>query len=343
MQPTAAVLTLALATLPCSPLRAASAPAPAPAAIEEWPVPWPNTRPRDPSVGLDGRVWFVGQQGNYLAVFDPQNTQFQRYELPVGTAPHTVVVDAEGRPWVAGNGNGTLLRYASSGELEQTYTVPEAAGLPRRDPHTLAFDGQGGLWFTLQNGNAIGHLDLASEQMRFAKVEPAGARPYGIVSDRAGDAWAVLFGAGKLVHLKRANMALQVIELPRPLTRPRRLTLTADGAVWYGDYAQDYLGRYLPADGSIQEWPLPVQPAGAYAMVADCSGRVWLFASAPQPNLLWGFDPSTQRFLPALTIPSGGGAVRHAEYSRREGQAIWFGSDRGTLGRMTLSASPACE
>ena len=40
--------------------------------VREWPVPWEKTRPRDPYVAPDGRVWFVGQQGNYIASFDPE-------------------------------------------------------------------------------------------------------------------------------------------------------------------------------------------------------------------------------------------------------------------------------
>ncbi|MDH3297941.1 MAG: hypothetical protein OEM96_06670, partial [Gemmatimonadota bacterium] len=30
--------------------------------VEEWTVPWPDSRPRDPYAAPDGRVWFVGQQ-----------------------------------------------------------------------------------------------------------------------------------------------------------------------------------------------------------------------------------------------------------------------------------------
>ena len=39
--------------------------------VKEWPVPWEGTRPRDPYVAPGGKVWFCGQQGNYLAYFDP--------------------------------------------------------------------------------------------------------------------------------------------------------------------------------------------------------------------------------------------------------------------------------
>ena len=56
----------------------ASAPPPD---IREWTVPWEGSRPRDPFVDPKGRVWFVGQQGNYVAYLDPVTGRFERYKV----------------------------------------------------------------------------------------------------------------------------------------------------------------------------------------------------------------------------------------------------------------------
>ena len=64
--------------------------------ITEWPVPWENSRPRDPYVDNQNRVWFVGQVGNYLAYLDPRTGKFKRYELDEGTGPHNLIVDNDG-------------------------------------------------------------------------------------------------------------------------------------------------------------------------------------------------------------------------------------------------------
>ena len=314
----------------------ASLPFAAPAVeIREWTVPWENTRPRDPSVGKDGRVWFVGQTGNYLAVFDPAKETFVRFELPKDTRPHTVVVDAEGQPWVAGNGNGTILRYGPDGELRRTYSVPPQAGIETRDPHTFAFDGRGGLWFTMQQGNAIGHLEIASGTFRQVRVPTSQARPYGIVATPAGDAWAVLFGVGKLARVMRADLALTEVTLPRELARPRRLGLDTQSRVWYVDYAQGFLGRHDPDSGDTQEWPMPSSPSLPYAMVTDDRGRPWMFETAPRPNVLQRFDPETEAFVDATPVPGGADTVRHMEYDAKR-RSLWFGTDRGTLGQARL-------
>ena len=31
--------------------------------INEWVVPWPDTRPRDPDIAPNGSIWLVGQGG----------------------------------------------------------------------------------------------------------------------------------------------------------------------------------------------------------------------------------------------------------------------------------------
>ncbi len=322
-------IALALSTLLALPCAAAAV------EIREWTVPWPDTRPRDPSVAPDGKVWFVGQTGNYLARFDPARESFDRFDLPADTRPHTVVVDAEGQPWVAGNGNGTILRHGPDGALRQTYTVPTAAGIGTRDPHTFAFDGRGGLWFTMQQGNAIGHLDVATGAMRVVAVSTPQARPYGIVATPSGDAWAVLFGVARLARIQRADLGLTEVELPRPLTRPRRLGLDASGAVWYVDFAQGFLGRHDPATGMTQEWPTPSKLSAPYAMTIDARGHPWLFETAPQPNLLWRFEPAKQTFADSTPVPGGAGVVRHMTFDARCA-CTWFGTDRNTLGRATL-------
>ena len=68
--------------------------------VQEWPVEW-GGRVRDPYVAPDGKVWFVGQAGNYIASFDPGSASFKRYEIEAGTNPHNLVVDEKGIVWYA--------------------------------------------------------------------------------------------------------------------------------------------------------------------------------------------------------------------------------------------------
>ena len=76
-------LLLAVLVLPVADSRVpAQGPAKAPLQLTEWTVPWEKTRPRDPFLDAQGRVWFVGQEGNYVASLDPAaGTRRQRLAI----------------------------------------------------------------------------------------------------------------------------------------------------------------------------------------------------------------------------------------------------------------------
>src|SRR5690349_24712996 len=76
---------------------------------KEHTVPWgAATRARDPILARDGKVWFVGQQGNYVAYLDSKSGEFKRYEIEAGTNPHNINIDERGGVWFTGNRNGKL-------------------------------------------------------------------------------------------------------------------------------------------------------------------------------------------------------------------------------------------
>jgi virginiamycin B lyase len=66
---------------------AAAPPAGAPVPTREWPVPWKDSRPRDPVADGRGGVWFVGQAGNYVARLDTATGAMRRFAIDPGHAP----------------------------------------------------------------------------------------------------------------------------------------------------------------------------------------------------------------------------------------------------------------
>lgn len=302
-----------------------------PIEIEEWTVPWPDTRPRDPAVADDGRIWFVGQAGDYAAVFDPETEEFTRHDLPDGAGPHTIYSTDDGELWYTGNKDAHIGRIDSeTGEIERV-DMPEGE---LADPHTLFEDAQGRLWFTAQWANQIGRYDRETGEIVHVDVPTPNARPYGIEVDADGTAWIVLLGTNKLARVA-PDMALTEIDLPREDARPRRIAITERG-IWYGDYARGYLGVYDPSDGEFEEWRIsPAEQSGPYALAADGQGRIWAVETYPDPNRFVGFEPVTETFFSVTPVPSGAGTVRHMVFDR-ERNAIWFGTDTNNLGRADL-------
>src|SRR5690606_14662823 len=113
-----------------------------------------------------------------------------------------------------------------------------------------------------------------------------------IALDPQGQPWIAELGTNALGTVDLAAWQYREITLPREDARPRRVVATADGRIWYVDYAEGYLGVYDPADGAFREWPGPFgDDTRPYGMAADAKGRIWFAATGPQPNVLLGFDP----------------------------------------------------
>lgn len=298
--------------------------------IKEWTVPWQQSRPRDPFVDAQGRVWFVGQRSHYVAYLEPRTGAFKKYDLEPGTGPHNEIVDRNGNVWFTGNAAGYIGRLDPRDGKITKYAIPDSTV---RDPHTAAFDKNGDLWFTAQGGNVIGKLTVASGAIRILRVPTPDARPYGILLDSKGRPWIALFGTSKLATVDPATMELKEVALPRSEARPRRLAITSDDRIWYGDYAGGKLGRYDPATGKVDEWLLPGGPTSRpYAMASDDADRVWIAETGNEPNRLVVFDSRSGKFTDEINVPSGGGTVRHMVFHAAS-RAIWFGTDNNTIGR----------
>ena len=303
--------------------------------ITEWEVPWEGTRPRDPAVGGTDQIWFVGQRGGYVGLFNPETEEFTQYDLGEGAGPHNVIVGQDGAAWYAGNRRSHIGRVnPDTGEITK-YEMPEPETV--RDPHTLVLDQDGSIWFTAQMSNYVGRLNPTLDgEVGLVEVPTARARPYGIVLDSNDQPWFVEFGSNKIGTIDPATMQLTEYPLPNEDARPRRIALTSDDTIWYVDYARGYLGKMDPDTHEVQEWRNPGGPdSRPYAMTVDDKDRLWFFETNPSPNRLVGFDPATESFFSITELGSGGGTVRHMVFDDTTRQ-IWFGTDTNFLGRAVL-------
>ncbi len=304
-----------------------------PVTITEWTVPWEQTRPRDPYVAPNNHVWFVGQQGDYVAMFDSKTGKFRKYPLDSGTGPHCLIVDNEGFVWYAGNRAGHIgkLDPKTGSIIKYKMPNPDAA-----DPHTLVFGDKNEIWFTVQQGNFVGRLEMDSGSVILTPLLTANARPYGIVVDASSTPWFTEFGSNTLATIDSVSQSVREISLPRVEARPRRLALTSDGAVWYVDYAEGYLGRFNPVTKTVKEWQAPGgTDARPYGMSVDDQDRIWYVETGSFPNRLIGFDIKAEEVISITNIKSGGGTVRHMVYHQPT-QTVWFGTDANTIGRVRV-------
>lgn len=297
--------------------------------IEEWDVPFDGARSRDPWVGGEDLIWFVGQRSHYVGQLVPSTGEFRKFDLEDGAGPHTVIADERGA-WYAGNRAAHLgLLDPETGEISKF--LPPGEG--PRDVHTMDFTSEGHIWFTEQGGNRVGLFNPDTEAFTMYEVPRERARPYGIVV-HDDQPWIAALGTNQLLTV--VDNELVEINLPREETRSRRLAVDSQGNVWYGDYAQGYIGRYQPETGDVKEWRGPsADQSRPYAVAMDGDDRFWIVETGVDPNVFVAFDTRSEQWSDSFAVPSGGGTVRHMVYDE-DSNSIWFGTDMNTIGQARI-------
>jgi virginiamycin B lyase len=118
------------------------------------------------------------------------------------------------------------------------------------------------------------------------------------------------FGSNRIASIDPDTMSIHEFVLPDPASRPRRIGISSDDAIWFSDYSRGSLGRFDPKTGTTREWPSPGGPGSQPYGITVLDDIVWYSESGVRPNTLVRFDPKSQKFQ-TWPIPSGGGVVRN--------------------------------
>ncbi|MGH6768124.1 MAG: virginiamycin B lyase family protein [Xanthobacteraceae bacterium] len=283
--------------------------------FKEYVTPKLGQRTRDPIQAADGTIWWVGQWGNLMGRLNPNTGEMKEYPLPANAMPHTVELDAQGRPWYTGNKNGTVGYIDPATGKATVFKMPDPNA---KDPHTLVFDKNGTAWFSLQNSNMIGRLNPKTGEIKLVTAPQPGSKPYGVKIDAAGHPWVACNGKPCLLRLDPNTMAITEFKLPLAGTTVRRLDIAPDGMIWYVNSGKGQIGRLDPKTGQAKEWPSPSGPRSHPYGIVVLDGAIWYNESNQRPDALVRFDPKTETFQ-SWPIPSGNvyaGIWRHGRVTR---------------------------
>lgn len=276
--------------------------------IKEWIAPAANTFPHDPAVAPDGSLWYTGMQSNTLGRLDPKTGTIKEYHLPTPeSGPHGLAPDKDGSIWFTANYKGYIGKLnPATGEVKE-YQMPDRSA---QDPHSLVIDRKGIIWFTVQQGNFIGRLDPDTGRVQLKHSPSPNSLPYGIALNSKQVPFYCEFGTNKIAVIDPDTMEISEYVLPEG-TRPRRLVVAPDDAIYYSDYARGKLGHLNSGIRKVREWPSPGGPKSKpYGITATPDGIIWYSESGVTPNTVVRFDPRTESFS-TWAIPSGGGVVRN--------------------------------
>ncbi|MGH2531812.1 MAG: lyase [Thermomicrobiales bacterium] len=276
-------------------------------AVETFPVP-AGDRPHDVAPAADGNgVWYTAQGTGALGLLDPQTGEIERIELGDGSAPHGVMVDAEGAAWVTDGGLNAMVRVDAVTFELAVFPVPFTSA----NLNTPVIDGEGIVWFTGQTG-VVGRLDPAAGEMETVEA-PRGRGPYGITVMPDGEVYFVsLAGSylGRLDWQADANartLQIEVVDPPTAGAGLRRVWSDSAGVLWISEWDAGQVARFDPTTRAWQEWRLPGDQPQAYAVYVDERDDVWL--SDFGANTMVRFDPDTETFV-SVPLPDPGANVR---------------------------------
>lgn len=266
-----------------------------------------------------GPVFYTAQATGKLGILDPSTGRVEEISLGANSAPHGVVVGADGAPWITDGGQNAIVRVDPVTHAVRKWTLPREAA--NANLNTLTFDRRGNVWFTGQSGY-YGRLDPARGDIEVWKA-PRGAGPYGIATTPSGDVYFVSLAGSYLARVDIATGNATVIEPPTPRQGARRVWSDSQGRLWLSYWNTGQVGMYDPATGRWREWTLPGPGPQAYSVWVDAADKVWL--TEWSANAIVRFDPVTEQFESFRSDLPG---ARVRQMLGRAGEA--WGAESGT-------------
>jgi virginiamycin B lyase len=270
--------------------------------IQEYPVP-AGTHPHDVAPAPDGSVWYTAQFTAGLGRLDPATGETHHIPLGVGSAPHGVIVGPDGAPWITDSGLNAIVRVDPQTEEVQKFSLPAERG--NANLNTAAFDTNGILWFTGQNG-IYGRLDPSTGEMQVFDA-PRGRGPYGITVTPDGIVYYASLAGSYVGRIDPPTGEVSVLEPPTSGQGARRVWSDSQGRVWVSEWNSGQVSVYDPANDAWMQWRLPGSNPQTYAVYVDDQDIVWLTDFGA--NAIVRFEPTTEQFT-VYKMSSPNAAVR---------------------------------
>ncbi|MEZ4480861.1 MAG: lyase [Dehalococcoidia bacterium] len=268
--------------------------------LEEFPVVR-GSGPHDVAVQADGRVWYTGQRNGTMGLLDPSTGDVEEVDLGPGASPHGVIIGPDAAAWVTEGGTNAIVRVDPATFELTRFPLPG----DRANLNTAAFDRNGVLWFTGQNG-FYGRVDPATGTVE-QQSAPRGRGPYGICATPTGDIYYASLAGSHIARIDIATGQATPIDPPTANQGARRVWSDSRGRIWVSEWNSGQVSVHDPADGSWQEWKLPGSRPQTYSVFVDDRDHVWLTDFAA--NTIVRFTPEDEQFL-SLPLTPPNAAVR---------------------------------
>jgi virginiamycin B lyase len=282
--------------------------------------------PHDVAPARDGGVWYTAQLSGELGWLDPKTGATKMTKLGAGSSPHGVIVGPDGAAWITDSGLNAMVRVDAATFEVKRYPLPSDRS--NANLNTAAFDRDGTVWFTGQNG-IFGRLDPRSGAMAVFDA-PRGRGPYGIHACPDGNVYYASLAGNYVGRIARETGGAEVLQPPTAGQGARRVWCDSKSRVWVSEWNVGQLSRFDPASG-WKVWKLPGARPQAYAVFVDDADIVWVADWGA--NAIVRFDPTTETFT-SRAHPQANANVRQVLGRPGEMWGAMSGQDKLVVARV---------
>lgn len=293
------------------------------ATITEWRMA-PGGIMHDVAFGPDGLVYGAGTRGNQVWRLDPDTGEREEMtHIHPGASPvtgkalglHTVFPGPDGESmWFTYAQGNKLTRYDIPSNTVKVWDLSYFDGIY---PHTLRFDQDGQVWFTITLTNQLGTVNPNTDEIEVINL-PTRSWLQTLF------AWPPI--AGLVAQIQQNSSFSLVLERElRPIAYG--IDVTPDGKVWFSQYNGRRIGAYDKATGDIHMVDTPF--GGPRRFRADSQGNLWI--PAYTDGRIYKYEPTTNTFA-GYDIPTGTGDSIYAVAVDPIDDTIWgCGSNSDTM------------
>ncbi len=244
-----------------------------------------GAQPSQLARATDASVWVTDTTGDRIVHIgrdaqNPQNAQdrqsarnairvLNEVSVPtVGSSPFGLASVHDGTVWFTELATDALGRVDIMGRVTE-FPVGRTDVLPSM----IATSGDS-VWFTLNQGNAVGHVRGGDAAIQFFDLPRASSGPVGIAVAENGAVWFAEVLGGALGRIGRDGV-LTEFPLPDPLSKPHAITADPAGGCWFSLWGSNQIGFVSDAgDFTLHDLPTPASEPHGIAVAPD--GHVWV-------------------------------------------------------------------
>ena len=291
--------------------------------ITEWPLA-PGAIMHDIAVGPDGLIYAAGGGTNIIYRLNPETGERETMDhlTPEGNdmvgdsiGLHTVLPGPDGQSmWFTYAQGNMVSRYDIPSDTMKVWNLSYFEGIY---PHTMRFDNDGQLWFTVTLTDQLGTIDPDTQELKILDL-PKRSWMQSLYS------WPPVAAIVAQIQQKTSYSLVFEREL-RPIAYG--IEVTPDNKVWFSQYNNRRIGYY---DKKTDKFTMIDTPfGGPRRFRADSQGNLWIPAFTD--GRIYKYEPAADRFT-GYDLPTGASDSVYAVAVDPVDDTVWgCGSNSDTM------------